>query len=197
MGFGDLRVINEDRIEAGGGFPMHPHRDMEIITYVIKGALQHRDTLGNSAVIRPGEVQTMSAGTGIRHSEANAVDSETHLLQIWILPNRQGLTPSYGQKSFEKQLQEKNWVLLISPDQREDSLSIQQDLSLWVGKLKASEQKILQLKKDRRAWIQCVKGELSVNGLSIQAGDGVGISQEGELKISSTQDSEILYFDLP
>jgi quercetin 2,3-dioxygenase len=197
MGFRSLRVINEDRVTAGAGFPMHPHRDMEIITYVIEGSLQHQDTLGNSAIIRPGEVQKMSAGTGIRHSEFNPSSTEgAHFLQIWIMPDRDGIKPHYGQKSFDESLKTKGWVLAVSPDEAEGSIRIQQDARLYVGRLKAGTSKTVTVADNRFGWVQVVKGEVRVGEQSLKAGDGIEISETGDLKISSSSDSEVLYFDL-
>lgn len=198
MGFRALRVINEDYIAAAEGFPTHPHRDMEIITYIISGALEHKDTLGSHSVIVPGEVQHMSAGTGIRHSEFNHLkDKETHLLQIWIVPDRAGHTPRYGQKNFLPRLEKKNFVLTVSPDGREDSIAIHQDAMMWVAKPKNGETIEYTLKHGRYAWIQLVKGSLTVNGsVELSVGDGAAISDEDALKIQASQDSEFLFFDL-
>ena len=198
MGFRALRVINEDRVAAGAGFPMHPHRDMEIITYVIKGSLQHQDTLGNSAVIRPGEVQKMSAGTGIRHSEFNPSPTEgAHFLQIWILPDKEGIKPSYGQKSFTEELKKKGWVLAVSPDGADGSIRLQQDARLYLGQLGEGQSKTVTVENGRYAWLQVVRGEVSINGQKLTAGDGIEVDQAGDLTISSKLDSEVLYFDLP
>jgi len=197
MGFRALRVINEDFIAGGEGFPTHGHRDMEIVTYIIQGALEHKDTLGTHSVIKPGEVQYMSAGTGIRHSEFNSLkDQETHLLQIWIVPDREGHTPRYGQKSFLPEFDHKNFVLTLSPDGFEGSIAIHRDAYLWVGKPKAGEVIEYQLKEGRYAWIQSIKGELSVNGTTMSAGDGIAIREEQKLSILANRDAEFLFFDL-
>ncbi len=198
MGFSILRVINEDRITGGNGFGAHPHRDMEIITYIIDGALAHKDSMGNAAVIRPGEVQTMSAGTGVRHSEYNELqDQETHLLQIWLLPKQMNVKPSYGQKAFEKVLNEKDVVLVVSPDGREGSIAMNLEADLYASKLKEGKQLEFKLKPGRSAWVQIIAGELTLNSDKLSAGDGAAISDESLLKIESKKDSHFLYFDLP
>ncbi len=202
MGFRSLRVINDDYIGAAEGFPTHGHRDMEIITYIIEGALEHRDTIGNHAVIRPGEVQYMSAGTGIRHSEFNHLkEGETHLHQIWILPDRQGHAPRYGQKSFLPQLEQKNFVLTISSDGREGSIAIHQDALMYVAKPKASEVIEYTFQQKRYGWIQMIKGSVQVSSMSgsavsLKVGDGAAIVDESTLKILADQDAEFLFFDL-
>lgn len=197
MGFRSLRVINEDRIEGGAGFPKHGHRDMEIVTILLEGALEHKDTLGTSSVIRPGEVQKMSAGTGIQHSEFNHFKDQTsHLLQIWIMPERAGLTPGYEQKDFRSRLEKQPLVLVGSRDGREDSITIYQDMNLYLGKLNAKHrEQTMNLKPGRSAWIQVAKGHMTVNGQALQAGDGVAIVDESELKMSS-EDAFFLLFDL-
>jgi redox-sensitive bicupin YhaK (pirin superfamily) len=197
MGFKSLRVINEDRISGGSGFGKHPHRDMEIISYVVKGALEHQDTMGNLAVIRPGEVQKLSAGTGMMHSEQNKSESdETHFFQIWISPNKTGLAPSYGQKSFENQLKNQKLVLAISQDGRDGSIAIQQDADIHLSKLKALDQIEFQVRKNRGAWIQVIDGKLSINDISLSAGDAISMDSEGILKIAALEASEIMIFDL-
>ncbi len=198
MGFRALRVINDDYIGADEGFPTHGHRDMEIITYVIEGALAHKDTLGNQAVIYPGEVQYMAAGTGIQHSEFNHLkEQETHLHQIWIIPDRAGHAPRYGQKSFVPQLKEKNFVLTISPDGRDESIAIHQDAFMYVGKPKKNEVVEYELSSKRFAWIQIIKGTLNLNGnIDLKAGDGAAISNETVLKLLAMDQAEFLLFDL-
>ncbi|MEZ4816213.1 MAG: pirin family protein [Bdellovibrionota bacterium] len=197
MGFGPLRVINEDWIQGGEGFGMHPHKDMEIITYVVKGALEHKDSMGNQAVILPGEVQKMSAGKGVLHSEYSPRKGEdTHLLQIWIHPNKKGLTPSYQQKSFEEQLNTEKLVLVVSPDAELGSLSISQDAKLYVSRLKADDSLDYQLGQGRVAWLQMVKGELKVNSLELSVGDGLAVRDEELLSVVAQKDSEFLLFDL-
>jgi quercetin 2,3-dioxygenase len=198
MGFRSLRVINEDRIVGGSGFATHPHRDMEIISYVITGALEHKDSMGNSTVIRPGEVQRMSAGTGVRHSEFNHfADRETHFFQIWILPNRAGLSPGYGQKSFEKDLAEKNLVLVVSEDGRDGSIEINQDADLYISRLNKGESLNFNLRPQRHTWIQVVKGEITVNSKILKAGDGLSATAEATtLALVAQENSELLLFDL-
>ena len=198
MGFRSLRVINDDYIGAGEGFPTHPHRDMEIITYIIEGALEHKDTLGSHSVIKPGEVQYMSAGTGIRHSEFNPLkDQETHLHQIWIMPDQTGYTPHYGQKSFLPQLAQKNFVLTVSPDGREDSIAIHQDAFLYVGKPKTGEVVEYSFQPTRYGWIQIIKGVVQLNGdISLKAGDGAALVGEPIMKLFAKVTAEYLFFDL-
>ena len=197
MGFGTLRVINEDHIAAGKGFGSHPHRDMEIITYVLEGALKHKDSMGNEAIILPGEVQHMSAGTGVVHSEFNpSADTPTHLLQIWILPNQEGIMPKYGQKSFDQQITEKKFVLVASEKGREGSISIQQDADLYVGRIKKDEKLDYNLHKNRLAWIQVIKGKVQVNEKILESGDAVSARQEEKLNIRALQNGEFLLFDL-
>lgn len=197
MGFRSLRVINEDRIAGGSGFPTHPHRDMEIISYVVEGELEHQDTLGNSTRIRPGEVQRMSAGTGVRHSELNArSDRATHFFQIWIMPDRPGHEPGYGQKSFEEALAEKSLVLTVSRDGREGSIAIHQDADLYVARPKPNVPVHFEPKPGRHVWIQVVRGDVRVNDEALLAGDGLAASGESRLVIESSAESEILLFDL-
>lgn len=197
MGFRTLRVINEDRIEGGTGFDRHPHSNMEIISYVVTGALQHRDSMGNVAVIRPGEVQKLSAGTGIAHSEYNYLpDEDTHFFQIWITPNKSGMAPSYGQKSFEEDLNSKKMVLAISGDGRDGSIQILQDADMYISRLKGDDEIGFELRKGRGAWIQVVAGRLEVNGKEIATGDAVAIDEAGLLKLKALEKSEFMLFDL-
>ena len=197
MGFRALRVINEDYVAASEGFPTHGHRDMEIITYIISGALEHKDTIGTHSTIIPGEVQYMSAGKGIRHSEFNHLkDQETHLLQIWIVPDQEAHTPRYGQKSFLPQFEKKNFVLTISPDGREDSIAIHRDAYLWVGKPKVNEVIEYSMKPGRYSWVQLVKGSITLNGTPLTAGDGAALRDEPQLKIIAASEAEFLLFDL-
>jgi len=197
-GFGTLRVINEDRIEGGSGFGAHPHRDMEIISYVVDGALAHRDSMGNQTVIRPGEVQRMSAGSGIVHAEMNhETDKVTHFFQIWIQPNQRGLAPSYGQKDFSAELARGGLVLVISKEGRDGSVAINQDVDLYVARLKANADLHLGLRPTRRAWIQVVKGGVSVQREQLQTGDGVAVWDEADIEVVGRDDSEIMVFDLP
>ena len=198
VNFGPLRVINEDHIAGGTGFGQHGHRDMEIITYVVKGSLQHQDTMGNQAVIRPGEVQKMSAGLGVEHSEMNnEATEETHLFQIWIIPDRQGIKPSYGQKSFAESLAKEPLVLVISGDGREGSIAIQQDADLYIAKLKTKERLHFGLKAERGAWVQVVRGSISLGEEILNAGDAAALTEETRLEMVSRSDAEILLFDLP
>jgi redox-sensitive bicupin YhaK (pirin superfamily) len=204
MGFGPLRVINEDRIASEHGFGSHPHRDMEIITYVIEGEVHHRDSMGNHGVIRPGEVQYMAAGTGVVHSEfSGKVPGATHLLQIWISPDRSGHAPRYGQKSFTKEIESKPLVLVASPDGREGSIAIHQDAKVYVSRMGAKEAISLEAAQaGRRFWLQVVKGQLAVesgggSSVDVSAGDGVAVTGESALTLKSVAPSELLIFDLP
>lgn len=196
MGFGVLRVINEDTIDGGMGFATHGHRDMEIITYVTEGALEHKDTLGSNAVIRPGDVQRMSAGTGIRHSEFNHLkDGKTHLLQIWILPEKEGLAPGYGQKNFTDRIEKEGFALVASRDGRDGSIGLNQDVNLYAGKFKNGDSRMLET--TRTAWVQVIKGDLRVNEIMLASGDGLGIEAVKAIRLQANSDVEFLYFDLP
>lgn len=198
MSFGPLRVINDDRISGGGGFATHSHRDMEIISYVIDGVLEHKDSIGNGSVIKPGDVQRMSAGTGIAHSEYNhsAVDP-VHLLQIWVIPEEQGIEPSYEQKYFDPTEHQGHLRLVGSRDGREGSVTIHQDVSLYSGHLATGDEVAYTLKGDRQAWIQVVKGSLVLNGESLSGGDGAAIATVAQLNIQSqADDTELLLFDM-
>jgi hypothetical protein len=197
MGFRSLRVINEDYIDAGSGFPTHGHKDMEIITYVIKGSLSHKDTLGNSTSIMPGEVQRMSAGTGIMHSEHNHESSgQTHLLQIWIKPDLAGHIPSYGQKDFSDEYKKNQLVLVISSDGRDGSISIHQDACMYVGKFTTEKKLDFSIQTNRHVWIQLIHGTLIVNNIALSSGDAILASDELKLEILAHQNSEFLLFDL-
>jgi redox-sensitive bicupin YhaK (pirin superfamily) len=197
MGFHSLRVINEDRIEGGTGFDSHPHRDMEIISYVISGGLEHKDSMGTKAIIRPGEVQRMSAASGVVHSEYNAShDVETHFFQIWIQPKSRGGTPGYGQKSFEADLNSKKMVLVVSEDARDGSIGIKQDADLYISRLKNGEQNEFKLRPTRGAWIQVIKGQIKVNDKELSAGDAASFEDEDLLKFAALEDSEFMLFDL-
>lgn len=197
MGFRQLRVINEDRVSGGRGFGTHPHRDMEIITYIVDGALEHRDSMGNSSVIRAGEVQRMSAGTGITHSEYNPSKTDTvHLLQIWILPDRTGIQPSYEQNYYSEAEKRGNLRLIVSPDARDNSLKIHQDVGLYAAVLEKGESLEYPLAEQRHAWIQVVKGEIELNDRALKAGDGAAISEETQLQITTQSSGEFLLFDL-
>lgn len=197
MGFRSLRVINEDRVEAGRGFPRHPHRDMEIITYVLEGSLEHKDSLGTGSVIRPGDAQRMSAGRGITHSESNhSKDEPVHLLQIWIMPDRQGIAPGYEQKSYEAEEKRARLRLIASPDGRDDSVTIHQDTSLYVALLEPGQEVVHQIGQERHAWVQAARGAVMVNGQLLEAGDGAAVSEEQSLSINGQAPAEILLFDL-
>jgi quercetin 2,3-dioxygenase len=199
MGFGPLRVINEDRVRPGAGFETHGHRDMEIISYVLEGALEHKDSIGTGSVIRPGDIQVMSAGTGIRHSEFNHSQTEpVHFLQIWVMPDREGLRPRYDQKTFPQPEKRGRLRLVGSPDGRDGSILIHQDVNVYDALLGVGDTIKQPLKKDRKGWVQVVRGSLNVNGRNAQAGDGVALEDEADLTITSREDgSEILLFDLP
>jgi quercetin 2,3-dioxygenase len=197
MGFGKLRVINEDRVAPGAGFPTHGHRDMEILSYVIDGALEHADSIGTGAVISRGELQRMSAGTGVRHSEYNASKSEpVHFLQIWIQPERAGLEPGYEQRFFEPEGRTNRLRLLASRDGREGSLTIHQDVALYGSLLEAGQSIEHAFAPGRRGWLQLVAGELEVGGESLEPGDGLAISDETSLHIRAKSGAELLLFDL-
>jgi quercetin 2,3-dioxygenase len=197
MGFRSLRVINEDFVAAGRGFPMHGHRDMEIITYILEGALKHEDSMGNGSVIRPGDVQRMTAGTGVRHSEKNASDQErVHLLQIWILPNAEDLTPGYEEKAFTEEERRGNLRLIASNDGRDDSVRLNQDVSLFASILDAGQEVERVMDRARYAWIQVARGAISVNGENAEQGDGLVIVGESNLKFKAEENAEILLFDL-
>jgi redox-sensitive bicupin YhaK (pirin superfamily) len=198
MGFGALRVINEDRVEPGRGFDTHGHQDMEIISYVLEGALAHRDSIGTGSVIRPGDVQIMSAGTGIRHSEFNHSKKEpVHFLQIWVLPDRKGLAPRYDQKSFEASERRDRLRLVGSPDGRDGSLLIHQDTDIYDALLTRDHAVTHALKPGRKSWVQVVGGAVEVNGNPAVAGDGVAVEDEAVVSIAArADDSEVLLFDL-
>lgn len=202
MHFQDLRVINDDVIAPSGGFGMHPHRDMEIITYVLSGALEHKDSLGNGGVIRPGEVQKMSAGTGILHSEFNASDSEpAHLLQIWILPNTQNVQPSYDQRELVNRELKSQWQLLVSPDEKDQVIHIYQDARLFVALLDTDNQVDYVFKPGRAGWLQIAKGtaNLAVSGenYALKQGDGVALTDVTSFQLTGlSDDTEVLFFDL-
>jgi redox-sensitive bicupin YhaK (pirin superfamily) len=196
MQWGKLRVINEDHVAPGAGFPPHPHRDMEIVTWVLDGALAHKDSTGGASIIRPGEVQRMSAGTGIRHSEYNAsADREVHLLQIWLLPAREGLAPGYEQKDVGGAI-DGRLRLIGSPDGREGSVTIHQDVDLYATRLKAGEYVALQLRPGRVQWVQIARGGAALNGTSASQGDGAAIEGESELTLHASADLEALVFDM-
>ncbi|HEX7901501.1 MAG TPA: pirin family protein [Planctomycetota bacterium] len=191
MGFRSLRVLNEDRVRPGQGFPMHAHRDMEIVTLVLSGALEHEDSLGNRALLRPGEIQRMSAGTGVVHSERNPSDREpAHFLQIWILPGEKGRQPGYDQRAYPS----RPLALLASPDGRDGSVTIGQDVDLHLARPAAGHPVVLDLRAGRHAWIQAVRGAASINDVPLTEGDGAAVAGERRLKLSG--DAEALLFDL-
>jgi len=194
MGFRVLRVINEDRVDPGQGFGTHPHRDMEILTFVLEGVLEHKDSLGSGSVIRPGDVQRMTAGTGISHSEFNPSRTEpVHFLQVWILPERPGLEPSYEQRSFPSA----GLRLVGSRDGTEGSVRIHQDVLVYVARLSAGEDVVHALAPGRHAWIQMARGAAQVNGTRLAAGDGAALSEERSVTLRGVDDAEALVFDLP
>ncbi len=197
MGFRALRVINEDRVTPGAGFGSHGHRDMEIITYVLDGAIEHKDSLGTGSVIRPGEVQRMSAGTGITHSEFNPSETDlVHLLQIWLLPSEHGLTPSYEQQNYAGASQTGKLQLIAASDGRDGVVRIHQDADLWVAQLTAGEQVGHTLRPERHAWLQVAGGTLSLNGVGLQAGDAAAVSDEDRLEVKAIDEAKVLLFDL-
>ena len=198
MSFGTLRVLNEDVVEPGQGFGMHGHDNMEIVTIVLEGALEHKDSEGNHGVIRPGDVQRMSAGTGIRHSEFNPSDDKpTKLLQIWLLPNQKNVTPSYEQTAFPESERRGKLRLVASPDGRDGSVTIHQDVALYASLLKPGEKVEHALADKRVAWVQVARGELTVNGISLKPGDGAAVTKENALELIAAKDAEILLFDMP
>lgn len=197
MGFRDLRVINEDRVAPGEGFGTHPHRDMEILTVVMEGALEHKDSMGSGGVIRPGEVQYMSAGTGVTHSEFNASKTEpVHLFQVWILPERRGLAPTYAQRAFPREERRGKLRLLASRDGREGALAIRQDVELMGGLLEGGEKVAHALRPGRHAWVQVARGAVKVNGVGLGTGDGAAVSKEEKVEIEGVEPAEVLFFDL-
>ncbi len=197
MGFRALRVINEDRVKAGAGFPTHPHRDMEILSYVMEGALAHKDSMGTGSIIRPGDVQRMSAGTGVLHSEMNPSPTEAvHFFQIWLLPEKRGIAPGYEQKRFEAEEKQGRLKLVASRDARDGAITINQDVDLYAGVFGAGETARLPLRPGRHAWVQVARGAVSLNGTPLEQGDGAAVSEEGALDLQSTSDAELLVFDL-
>ena len=198
LGFGNLRVINQDRVKAGKGFGPHGHRDMEIITYVLDGALEHRDSMGHSSVIAPGDVQRISAGTGIAHSEFNASQTDSvHFLQIWIFPNTKGLQPNYEEKHFPLAQKQGQFRLVASGDGRDDSIKIHQDVDLYVAVLKEGDRIDHVLNSDRSLWLQVAKGSVTINAQTVSSGDGVAITQEPKIAlIANSNETEILLFNL-
>lgn len=197
MGFRSLRVINEDRVAPGAGFGMHRHRDMEIISYVVSGALEHKDSMGHGAVLKPGEVQRITAGSGIAHSEFNPSTSEpVHFLQIWLLPREEGLAPGYDQRAYPAVERQGRLRLVASLDGHDGSVTIQQDAQMFAALLDQNQSVTHQLAPGRHAWVQLVKGAATVNSLALSAGDGAAVSDEAALIITATKPSELLLFDL-
>jgi hypothetical protein len=196
MGFRALRVINEDRVAPRQGFGTHGHRDMEILTYVLEGALEHRDSMGSHGVIRPGEVQRMSAGMGVQHSEQNPFNEGVHFLQIWIIPEQRGIVPSYEQKDFPRAERQGRFRLVASRDGRDGSLTVHQDMKLYSTLLGAGEKAELTLEPGRHAWVQVARGAGTLNGTALKAGDGAALSKEERLVLTATEPLEALVFDL-
>lgn len=195
--FRTLRVMNDDRIAAGGGFPTHPHRDMEIVTYVLEGALAHKDSMGNGSVIRPGDVQYMSAGTGVAHSEFNASDQDSvHLYQIWMFPDKKNYDPAYGQKHFAEAEKRGKLRLVASPDGRDGSVKIRQDNELYATVLGLGETVRHELRPERHAYVQVVRGSVTLNGDTLEIGDGAAISAEASVQLTGVDNAEVLLFDL-
>lgn len=196
MNFRALRVMNEDRVAPGAGFPMHGHRDMEIVTIVLSGALEHRDSLGNGEVLRPGELQRMSAGTGIRHSEFNPSKTEpVHLYQIWLMPERQGIRPTYEQRAIPSTGRENQFRLVASPDAAEGSLTIHQDARLYLASLDSGRD-VAHALGNRAGWVQVLRGRANLNGHTLAAGDGAAIEDEAGVTVRAEEDAEVLLFDL-
>lgn len=196
--FGPLRVINEDRVQAGAGFGTHAHRDMEIVSYVLSGELAHKDSMGNGSVIRPGDVQRMSAGTGLRHSEFNPNFSEpVHFLQIWIQPAERNMEPSYEEKRFAADEKRGRLGLIVSPDRAEGSLLIHQDARIYAGVFNRDERAELKVGRGRRIYLHVARGALTANGSALEAGDALRISDGSALSLSEARDAEVLVFDLP
>ncbi len=199
MGHRALRVINEDRVAAGKGFGTHSHRDMEIVSYVLEGALEHKDSLGTGSVIRPGDVQRMSAGSGVSHSEYNASKTElVHFLQIWVVPAQRGIEPSYEQKNFTREEKQGRLRVVASPDAREGSVTVHTDAVVYAGIFGEGESAELSLGKGRHAWVQVARGRVQVNGHALAAGDGVAMSEEKLMKVEGIAgaEGEVLVFDL-
>ncbi|MBX3177084.1 MAG: pirin family protein [Candidatus Hydrogenedentes bacterium] len=197
MGFRSLRVLNDDVIQGGGGFPFHPHENMEIFSYVTEGALEHRDSMGNGSVLRRGDVQLMSAGTGVLHSEFNPqADAPTHLFQIWIRPSERGQTPNYQERRFEDADLADRLRVVVSADGRDGSLVIRQDATIYAGRLAAGVGETHELAPGRHAWLQVLSGAVALNGARLSTGDGASTNDPGPLSLSATEDAEVLLFDL-
>jgi redox-sensitive bicupin YhaK (pirin superfamily) len=197
MGFRTLRVLNDDRVQPGRGFGAHGHRDMEILSYVLEGALEHRDSAGGGGVIRPGEIQFMRAGSGVEHSESNHSQTEpVHFLQVWILPDERGLKPAYGQRPFDRDLAKRSFVLLVSNDGRDGSLRVAQDANVWMTQLEGGERREFPLAPGRHAWIHMARGSASLNETPLREGDGAGAGREETLRFLGGDAAEVLVFDL-
>ena len=197
MGFRSLRVINDDRVAAGQGFGTHSHRDMEIVSYVLEGGLSHKDSMGTGSIIRPGDVQRMSAGTGVAHSEFNASKSElVHFLQIWLLPAKRGIKPGYEQKTFSAEEKQSRLRIVASPDGRDGSVTIHTDVLLHAGLFGEGESAELPIAKGRHAWVHVARGKVRVNGRDLGAGDGAALSDESAVRIEGVAGGEVLVFDL-
>ena len=195
--FGALRVINEDWIKGGAGFPTHPHRDMEIVTYILGGAIAHKDSSGGGGTIRPGDIQRMSAGTGIVHSEFNPSPTETcHMLQIWIMPSRRGIAPGYEQKRIDPDAVRNHFARIAAPDPRENEVRLVQDAEIWVARLDAGVEAIHPLVQGRKLWLQVAKGEVSIGEEKLKAGDAAAITDQDQIAVCSRAPSEVLLFDL-
>jgi redox-sensitive bicupin YhaK (pirin superfamily) len=197
MGVSSLRVINDDTVAPGGGFATHGHRDMEIISYVLEGALEHKDSMGNSSVIRPGDVQRMTAGTGVRHSEYNHSQTKpVHFLQIWLMPNKTGVTPAYDQRHFPAEKRQGRLRLLVSPDGRDGSIATHQDAVLYGALLDAGETATFQVPAAHTAYVHVARGKVAANGKALEAGDGASLSDEGEIRLTGIEHADVLVFDL-
>lgn len=197
MGFGDLRVINEDRVEGGMGFGTHSHKNMEIISYVLDGALQHKDSMGNGSTMRPGDVQLMSAGRGVAHSEFNgSTDELVHFLQIWVVPSQNNTESGYQQRHFTAQARQNTWRLLVSPDVEQESLKILQDMRLYGALLEPGHQLTYEPKAGRRLWVQVARGQVMINGVTLRAGDGAALEAEAAVGVEAQEAAELLLFDL-
>jgi redox-sensitive bicupin YhaK (pirin superfamily) len=197
MGFRTLRVINDDRVKPGAGFGTHGHRDMEILSYVLDGGLEHEDSTGGGGVIRPGEIQFMRAGTGVTHSEYNASKTEpVHFLQIWIVPDTRGLAPRYDQKTFDPDAARKGFVLLASKDGKGNSIEVHQDVALWMTRLADGEERAHALAPGRHAWVHVARGSVTLGGRALEEGDGAAVSEEAGVNLVGRGDAEVLLFDL-
>jgi redox-sensitive bicupin YhaK (pirin superfamily) len=195
--FGPLRVINEDWIQGGAGFPPHPHRDMEIVTYILEGAISHRDSSGGGGTIRPGEIQRMSAGSGITHAEFNASATETcHLLQIWIMPSQRGIEPGYEQKTIDAAAVNNHFARIAAPEPVANEVRLVQDAEIWAAKLDADVEAIHQLSPGRKAWLHVARGEVTVDGQTLKAGDAAAITDQESIAVRSLTAAEVLLFDL-